>query len=319
MSLHYFDYMYAQYEAWIEPEDVKERLSRKELLENAWFLRFPRLVFRDIARNDDERTLIVCLVPPGAVSTYDTPMFLPKCDVIQYQKCISFFGDAFSAYLFDFLLRPVVDKHIKGYTLARVRWPSPESLPHEGIGLEWFVKLMLELVYTTPDFQAFAQDCGWNGPPFRWDEERRFLLRCELDAAFFHLYLPAAANGEWRIASKAEGAIQDETPEELAELKRSFPSPRVAVAYIMDTFPIVRRKDEEKYGGDYRTKRVILEIYDEMAEAMRTGIPYRSRLDPPPGPPTDGRGNFLPLPEWEPGQPKPNDWSPHIHPPKGCA
>ena len=39
---------------------------------------------------------------------------------------------------------------------------------------------------------ARACDCGWSGPPFRWDEERRFLLRCELDAAFFHLYLGPA-------------------------------------------------------------------------------------------------------------------------------
>jgi hypothetical protein len=33
---------------------------------------------------------------------------------------------------------------------------------------------------------------------------------------------------------------------------------RAAVAYIMDTFPIVKRKDEAKWNGDYRTKRVIL-------------------------------------------------------------
>ena len=32
-------------------------------------------------------------------------------------------------------------------------------------------------------------DCRWDGPPFHWDDCRRFLLRCELDAAFFHLYL----------------------------------------------------------------------------------------------------------------------------------
>jgi hypothetical protein len=31
-------------------------------------------------------------------------------------------------------------------------------------------------------------------PPFRWDEDRRFLLRAELDAAFFHLYLRADVN-----------------------------------------------------------------------------------------------------------------------------
>ena len=31
----------------------------------------------------------------------------------------------------------------------------------------------------------------------------------------------------------------------------------------METFPIVKRKDETRY-GEYRTKRVILEIYDAM-------------------------------------------------------
>jgi hypothetical protein len=47
--------------------------------------------------------------------------------------------------------------------------------------------------------EPFAQDCGWPGPPFGWDEDRRFLLRCELDAAFFHLYLGSV--DEWGKAS----------------------------------------------------------------------------------------------------------------------
>ena len=45
----------------------------------------------------------------------------------------------------------------------------------------------------------------------------------------------------------------------------------------METFPIVKRKDEKLY-GEYRTKRVILEIYDEMWRAMETGEVYRTRL-----------------------------------------
>jgi hypothetical protein len=212
-------------------------------------------------------------------------MFLPDCDLTLYPKLITFFGAAFTAYLFDFLIRPVVDKHIKGYTLARVKWPSPMSIASNTIGLEWFVHRMMELVYTTKDFHVFAKDCGWSGPPFRWDEERRFKLRCELDAAFFHLYLPAEANGEWRKASREEGCPYDETPEQLAELKKHFPTPRDALAYVMDTFPIARRKDEEKFDGDYRTKRVILEIYDAMQESIRTGKPYQTRLDPPPADP----------------------------------
>ena len=53
------------------------------------------------------------------------------------------------------------------------------------------------------------------------------------------------------------------------------------VDYILETFPIVKRKDEAAH-GEYRTKRVILEIYDAMAEAMQAGTVYQTRLDPPP-------------------------------------
>ena len=52
----------------------------------------------------------------------------------------------------------------------------------------------------------------------------------------------------------------------------------------MDSFPIVRRKDEQTY-GEYQTKRVILDIYDAMQEAAATGEPYQTLLDPPPADP----------------------------------
>ena len=69
-------------------------------------------------------------------------------------------------------------------------------------------------------------------PPFKWDEERRFHLRCELDALFAHLY--------------------DLTRDEFA--------------YILDAFPIVRRRDEEQYDY-YRTKQTILESFDKLTDA----------------------------------------------------
>ena len=71
-------------------------------------------------------------------------------------------------------------------------------------------------------------------------------LRAELDASYFHLY----------------GIARDD------------------VEYIMDTFPIVRRKDEAAH-GEYHTKHVILEIYDAMQQAIKPGQPYQPRLDPP--------------------------------------
>jgi hypothetical protein len=51
--------------------------------------------------------------------------------------------------------------------------------------------------------------------------------------------------------------------------------------YILGTFWVVRDRDEQAY-GEYRTKRVILDIYDAMQQAMATGTPYHTRLDPPP-------------------------------------
>jgi hypothetical protein len=50
---------------------------------------------------------------------------------------------------------------------------------------------------------------------------------------------------------------------------------------MLETFPIVKRKDEQAHGED-RTKRVILDIYDAMQQAMETCTPYHTRLDPPP-------------------------------------
>jgi hypothetical protein len=113
----------------------------------------------------------------------------------------------------------------------------------------------VELTYTAWDLAPFARDCGYDGPPFRWDEARRFLLRCELDAAFFHLY----------------GIARDDAD------------------YILETFPIVKRDDVKRH-GDYRTKRTILEIYDAMQTAIATGEPYQTILDPPPGNPRMAHG-----------------------------
>ena len=134
---------------------------------------------------------------------------------------------------------------------------------------------------------ALRQTAATTAPPFAWDEARRFEIRCELDAAFFHLYLPCDPSGGWR---RAEG----ETPEQLAALQKHFATPRTAVAFILDQFPIVRQKDEQAHGR-YRTKERILEIYDAMLAAQRDGRPYQSRLEPPPG-----GGWTTPLPEERP-------------------
>ncbi|MCX7047281.1 MAG: hypothetical protein NTX50_17565 [Candidatus Sumerlaeota bacterium] len=88
----------------------------------------------------------------------------------------------------------------------------------------------------------------------------------------------------FRPAHRADGCPHDETPEQLAKLKRHFPTLRDAVSYIMDTFPIVRRKDESAH-SHYRTKDTILEIHDAMRHSITTATPYQTRLNPPPADP----------------------------------
>jgi hypothetical protein len=105
------------------------------------------------------------------------------------------------------------------------------------------------------DMRDFAADLGDTGEPFRWHEGRRTQIHCELDALFFHLY----------------GISRED------------------VEYILETFPIVRHKDEVKY-GNYRTKELVLVEYDRMAHAglsldtpLVEGENYVSPLTPPPG------------------------------------
>ena len=121
-SFHYFDPRFGPVEKYVNAREVALRLQRKKLDPTIW-LNLPRLVFRDIARNDDTRTLIATLVPPGFVSTYDAPMVVPDDANDHSVAALGFYAGFLSSFVADFLIRPFVDKHIKGYTLAHVPIP----------------------------------------------------------------------------------------------------------------------------------------------------------------------------------------------------
>lgn len=236
--------------------------------------------FRDIASPTNERTVIMAVFPFSAagnsinlvlgLSAVETELFVANANAFVFDFCARQKTSGSHVNIWMFKQLPAVSLSRYDETCL---W-SAEG----GSVREWLLPRVLELVYTAWDLEHFAHDCGWSAPPFRYEEERRFLLRCELDAAFFHLYLPAEKTGEWRLTDTMG-------PADLALLKRDFPTPRDSVDYIMDTFSIVRRKDDIRY-GEYRTKRIILEMYDAMLESIRIGRSYQTRLDPPPADPT---------------------------------
>jgi hypothetical protein len=84
----------------------------------------------------------------------------------------------------------------------------------------------------------------------------------------FHLYLLAEFDGSWRFLDSEPLAIRH-------SLLAAFRLPRDAVAYIMDTFPIVRRKDEEKYDGNYRPSASSLKSTTKWPKPCEPGFPTK--------------------------------------------
>lgn len=228
---------------WVRAEDYADKMS-----ETGWNRPWV-FVFRMITNTTNERTSIAAVVPKSGVGNSCYTITLNPSFVTAAPCLLA----NINTFCFDWLTRQkLAGTNLNVFILKQLPVLPPEKftqlcLWHGGslpLG-SWIKQRVTELVFTDWDLEAFAQDCGWFGPPFRWDEDRRFELRCELDAAFFHLY----------------GLNRDD------------------IAYILDTFPIVKRKDEEKF-GTYRTKDRILEIYDVLAECQRTGKAYQTELVP---------------------------------------
>ncbi|QVQ53164.1 N-6 DNA methylase [Spiractinospora alimapuensis] len=202
----------------------------------------------DATSATNERTSIAAVIPRVAVGHKYLLSILPReaSEVVGLCGCQA-------SFVFDYASR----QKIGGTSMAFFLWKqlpvlAPQRLKlHEG----FIARRSLELTYTAHDMAPFARDLDDDGPPFRWDEERRTIMRAELDALFFHLY----------------GIERDD------------------VDYIMETFPIVKKKDVAAHGS-YRTKELILEVYDRMAKVgvgqdtpLVDGENFTSALTPPPG------------------------------------
>jgi methylase of polypeptide subunit release factors len=251
---------------WVTENEVKQRIP-----DGTKYL----IGFRSITNTTNERAVISSVIPITASGNSFILFFSRLLERL-------FVVSDMSSFIHDYTAR----QKISGTNLNFFIFNQIPALPPSAYNQLILTRLLphsqthsltpyiLELTYTSNDLRDFAQDCGDNGEPFRWNEERRFLLRCELDALFFGLYL---GFGDWSLATEYE-----ETPEQHAKLTQHFPTPLDAIDYIMETFPIVKRKDIAKYDGIYCTKETILSIYKEMTAAIQTNTPYQTRLNPPP-------------------------------------
>jgi len=207
---------------WIATAAVEARLLTR--WKRDWLLAFKR-----ITSATNERTAVFTVLPRVGVGD-NAPLIFLRHDL--QPTLVSCLIANINSFVFDFVARQKLGGNNMSFFIVN-QLPCLPPAAYSYADAAYTTLRVLELIYTAWDMEPFARDLAYDGPPFPWDEERRFRLRCELDAYYFHLY---------RIG-------------------------RDDVDYIMDTFPIVKRKDEARY-GEYRTKRVILEVYDALATEM---------------------------------------------------
>ena len=204
---------------------------------NASEVDFPKgyewtIAFRDIARAVDVRTMIAAAVPHVALgNTAPLIAFGPE---VQRADIALFLGNL-CALVFDFTTRQKTQStHLNWYIVEQLPVVPLHQYQSTRFGKKTAAEIVreavLELTYTAHDMAGFARDMGYVDSkgkvkrPFKWDEERRRMLRAKLDAVYFHLY----------------GVTK-----------------RDDVRYVHSTFPIVERDETTAYGR-YRSRDLCL-------------------------------------------------------------
>ena len=202
--------------------------------------------FRGITTSTNERTFLTTGLPRSAVGN--------SAPIINYEN-----GPAIAAALvmanmnslpLDWATRlSMGDTNMNFFIVKQLPVFPPEAYlerphPHMATYAEMIVPRVLELVYTvTKDLEGFAKDLGYAGPPFPWDENRRHLVQNELDAIFAHMYRLDISDLEW-ILDPADPSV---------------------------SFSALRDSEMANF-GEYRTKRLVLQAFDQLTQ----GNPLKS-------------------------------------------
>ena len=183
------------------------------------------LGFKDIVSPTNRRTSIAALFPTVGFGN-KLPILKPETSTRNEWLLVA----NLNATVFDFVTRQKVQgQTLNLFILEQLPVVPPDRYEAVRFGPKTAAEIVreavLELTYTAHDMAPFARDMGHVDeagkvlPPFRWEPDRRLLLRAKLDALYFHLY-----------------GVTD----------------RDDIRYIYSTFPIVERQ-ERKAWGSYRS------------------------------------------------------------------
>ncbi|MBD3342457.1 MAG: N-6 DNA methylase [Candidatus Lokiarchaeota archaeon] len=194
------------------------------------------MCFRDITNATNERTGIFSIVPAFGIGN-NAPIIL---STIKNTKKLCCLLSNFNSLVFDYLARQkIAGTHMNFFLLKQL--PIIHISSYEDNYTDLMSTKVLELVYTSDSLKLFAEDMGYNGEPFTWDEDRRALLRAELDAYYAKLY--GLTRDELRYILDPQDVYGPDFPGE--------------------TFRVLKEKEIKKY-GEYRTRRLVLEAWDRL-------------------------------------------------------
>ena len=191
-------------------------------------------VFRNITNATNERTFITGSIPWSGVGN--------SASVIDYEGgraiASSFVLANMNSLPLDWAVRfSVGGVNMNFFIVKQLPVLPPEAYLEEvrpGLKFaELVVPRVLELTYTADDLQGFARDLGYQGPPFPWEDRRRHILQCELDAIFAHMYELDRSELEWILDAPSS------------------------------SFPALKRNEVSEF-GEYRTQRYVLQAYDQL-------------------------------------------------------
>jgi hypothetical protein len=215
---------------WVPEDEVLNRYALIDWPYN-WLLGW-----RDITNSTNERTVIATALPRFAVGNNLPLIFF---DSQSKPQTLAALIGCLSSIACDFFARHKVGgTHLNYFIFQQLAVLPPSMFTTAAIA--FIVPRVLELIYTSHSMAPFAHDLGHNGPPFAWDEERRALLRAELDAWY----------------ARAYGLTRDELRYILD------PQDAMGVGYPSETFRVLKKNETAHY-GEYRTARLVLAAWDE--------------------------------------------------------
>jgi hypothetical protein len=214
---------------WVPQSEVAHRLAAKGWT-RGWLMGW-----RDITNATNERTVIATAFPRTAAAHT-----LRLMAVTAEASLAAVFLALASSLVLDFLAR----QKIAGTHFTVEMWrqmPIPPPSFYTPADVAFIFPRVLELTYTSHSMTSFARALGYDGPPFKWDEERRAHLRAEIDAFSAHAY----------------GLTRDELRYILDPADVKGPD------YPSETFRVLKNNEIRQY-GEYRTACLVLQAWNRM-------------------------------------------------------